>query len=95
MADTLPPDALTYPDGQPIIVCRPARPLVVKALAQIALDKQDGEALRATYDEPMRMLGWLVRRDGQLLAVDAAGGNAVPLAEGDVLTSPNSMRQAG
>lgn len=94
MNEKVPGDAVRHPDGEPVVVLRPADPTRTKTLGEIALKHQSEEALRsAVEDRPLTMLGYLVRRKGKLLAVDENGENPMEIAAGDVFAAPGDLRK--
>jgi len=85
-----PPDVRRFTDGQPIVVLRAADPRVNMALVDIAEREQSADAVREALTGPLRMVGWLVERDGHLMAVNGEATHDVQ--RGDVLAPATCWR---
>lgn len=84
-----PKDAKRWPNGEPVIVLRPLKRGVTLALAKVAVEHQSHEALKQAFTHgPCEFMGYLVQRDGKLLAVYENGENPVPIDPVDILVEP-------
>ena len=83
-----------WDNNEPVIVLRPIDQAMTLNLAKIAVAHQSEAALKeAIGGGPCRFLGFLVRRDGKMLAVDENGENPVPIDAGDILAEPANLRR--
>ena len=91
--EQVPSGVRRWPNGEPMLVVRPARPAVTIALANVALLHQHTDALKeAVTDGPCTFLGFLVTRDARPMAVDEDGKNATRVEPGDIFVEPGMLQ---
>jgi hypothetical protein len=88
----IPEGVARWEDDQPVLVLRPVNRDMTIALAKIAVAHDSDEALRqAVGGGPLTFMGFLMQRDGVMMAVDENGENPVPIDSGDVLGDPGML----
>jgi hypothetical protein len=82
-----PANVKRWPNGEPIVVVRPANPRKVLALAAVSVQHQSQEAMWATVEGSCTFVGYLTQDS----KVTYEGVADQELQEGDLLVEPRAI----